>query len=81
MEQIQQYLKAEMKFDQMLGWISMILLVLATACTAFDIIPANKVFYFIGSITWAWVGVLWRQPSLWVLNSILTVIYIIGYFY
>jgi hypothetical protein len=81
MEQIQQYLKDKMTFDQILGWVSMILLILATGCTAFDVVPANKIFYFIGSITWAWVGFLWRQPSLWALNSILTVIYIVGYFH
>jgi len=61
-----------------LKWLANIVIVLATITNAFDIIPANKVLFLLGCVLWAWVGFVWRQPSLWSLNIFCGLIYIIG---
>jgi hypothetical protein len=67
-----------MNIEFFLKWGSTLAILLATIATSFDFIPINKWLFLIGSLGWASVGIMWRQPSLWVLNSITSVIYITG---
>ena len=63
-----------------LKWASTIIILLAAATTSLDITPLNKYLFFLGSFTWTCVGILWKQPSLWLGNGILTAIYLVGFF-
>ena len=67
--------------DFYLKWVATAVIVLATLANAFDIVPLNKILFLLGSVLWAWVGVLWRQPSLWILNAFCGLLYIIGLIY
>lgn len=67
-----------MKLDFYLKWLATLAIVLATLANAFDVVPLNKVLFLIGCGLWGWVGVLWRQPSLWGLNAFCGVVYIVG---
>lgn len=67
-----------MKLDWYLKWTAMAVIVLATLANAFDIVPANKVLFLAGCVLWTWVGVLWRQPSLWILNLFCGIVYVVG---
>lgn len=68
------------RFDRefVLKWSANLVIVAATMTTAFDITPINKLFFLLGCIMWAWVGMLWRQPSLWSLNLFCGIIYLAG---
>jgi hypothetical protein len=67
--------------DFYVKWVATAVIVLATLANAFDIVPLNKILFLLGSVLWAWVGVLWRQPSLWILNVFCGLFYIIGLIY
>lgn len=67
-----------MKFEFYLKWIAHGVIVLATLATAFDISPANKVLFLLGSVLWAWIGIRWKQPSLWTLNVFCASMYVVG---
>jgi hypothetical protein len=67
-----------MKLDFYLKWLATFVIVLATLANAFDVVPLNKILFLLGCGLWAWVGVLWRQPSLWGLNVFCGLVYIVG---
>ena len=67
-----------MKLDFYLKWLATFVIVLATLANAFDVVPLNKILFLLGCGLWAWVGILWRQPSLWSLNIFCGVVYIVG---
>lgn len=67
-----------MKLDFLLKWTATAIIVVATMATAFDVVPLNKVLFLVGSVLWGWVGVLWRQPSLWGLNAFCVIVYSVG---
>lgn len=64
--------------DFYVKWAAMLMVVAATLTTAFDINPLNKILFLLGCILWTWVGVLWKQPSLWILNIFCAMVYIVG---
>jgi len=66
------------RLEPLLKWLAHGVIVAATLATAFDFTPANKVLFLMGCALWAWVGVIWRQPSLWSLNVFCSFIYLIG---
>lgn len=61
-----------------LEWVSTLVLVIGVVLTSFNIYPLNLVFSLLGNVGWAVVSVAWRKWSLLVIQSIVTVIYIIG---
>ena len=67
-----------MKLDFYLKWLATVVIVLATLANAFDIVPLNKMLFLLGCGLWGWVGILWKQPSLWALNIFCGAVYIIG---
>lgn len=62
-----------------LKWSSTFLILAAALATSFDYTPLNKYLFFAGSFTWTCVGMIWRQPSLWLGNAVLTIIYLLGF--
>lgn len=62
-----------------LKWSSTFLILAAALATSFDFNPLNKYLFFAGSFTWTCVGIIWRQPSLWLGNAVLTIIYLLGF--
>jgi hypothetical protein len=66
------------KFEFCVKWLSTVIILLATVATSFDFTPLNKWLFLLGSLGWAVVGLVWRQPSLYILNFITATIYCIG---
>lgn len=63
---------------QWLAWTGTTILLVAATMAAFNIYPWY-IYAFIGSNTlWVLIGLLWKERSLVVLNSGLTVIYVAG---
>jgi hypothetical protein len=67
--------------EWILKWSSNFLILLGAFATSFDYTPLNKYLFLTGSITWTLVGIMWRQPSLWTGNAILSLVYVIGFLY
>jgi len=61
-----------------LKWLAFAFIILATLLTSFDVNPANKYFFLTGTLLWTWVGLIWRQPSVWALNLFCVIVYILG---
>lgn len=67
------------KLDFYLKWTATTVIVVASLANAFDINPLNKILFLVGCGLWAWVGILWKQPSLWMLNVFCALVYIVGF--
>lgn len=48
--------------------------------TAHDVYPWYKFSGVVCALLWLWLGYLWRQPSLMILNVIMVLIYLKGIF-
>jgi hypothetical protein len=66
--------------EWILKWSANIVILFAAVATSFDFTPLNKYLFLAGSLGWMLVGILWRQPSLWTMNAVVSAIYIIGFF-
>jgi|TARA_R110001632_G_scaffold89866_2_gene193456 energy-coupling factor transporter transmembrane protein EcfT len=53
-----------------LKWLASIVLVHAMAFTALDMYPYNMYLQFVGVLGWFFVGMLWHDRALIVLNAI-----------
>lgn len=63
------------RHETVIAWISNIFIVAAGICTSQDIIPLNKYLYFIAAAGWFFVGIVWRQSSVWGLNLFLMLMF------
>ena len=61
-------------------WSATILTLVHVALVSYDISPAYKFTGILIGFLWMWIGHLWREPSLVILNLILNVIYFAGLF-
>lgn len=61
-------------------WASTILTLVHVGLVSYDITPAYKFTGISVGLLWMWLGYLWREPSLVVLNLILNIIYFAGLF-
>ncbi len=68
------------KLEWILKWSANIVVIAAAIATSFDFVPLNKYLFLLGSIFWMLVGFVWRQPSLWSMNLLISLIYILGFF-
>lgn len=59
-------------------WTCTVVLLAGVALTSFNIYPANIWFLLVGNIGWIALGWIWRKWSLIILQTIITVIYILG---
>ena len=53
-----------------LKWLSSLILVVAMACTSLDMYPYNMYLQFVGVLGWFFVGMLWHDRALIVLNAV-----------
>ena len=67
------------KPEWILKWTANLVILVAAIATSFDFVPLNKYLFLIGSLAWMAVGILWRQPSLWTMNLVVSGIYILGF--
>jgi len=63
---------------QWLAWCATVSLICGSMLASFNIYPWYSIAFMIANTLWIVVGVLWRERSLVVMNSAITLIYIIG---
>lgn len=61
-----------------LKWIGVTSIILGTALTSLDIAQWAVVSFTVGSAAWLYVGIHWRERSLWMLNGILLCVNMFG---
>jgi hypothetical protein len=71
-------MKILQKYEFLIKWVSTVLVIIGAYLTAVDITPLNKIVLLISSTGWVITGLLWKQPSLWVLNAYLVIVYAYG---
>ena len=59
-------------------WGSTIILLCGAALTSLNIYPMNVFLSLAGNLGWLVVSVMWRKPSLIVIQLVITVIYVAG---
>ena len=60
-------------------WVSVFLILFATVARSVGTIPQYDMWFgLFGTLGWAWVGYLWHDRALLVLNSILVTLLVIG---
>jgi hypothetical protein len=69
------------RYEVVIKWLAHAVIIAATLTTAFDITALNKILFLIGCFLWTWVGLIWKQPSLWTLNIFCGIVYILGIFF
>jgi len=70
--------KVVQKPYQWLAWFATACLLVSALLAAFNIHPWYVIAFTFSSSLWVVIGVLWREKSLIVLNSGLTLIYVLG---
>ena len=63
---------------QPIAWFGTTVLLIAATLAAFNIYPWYVYMFCLANGIWVFVGVLWREQSLIVLNAGLTLIYLAG---
>ncbi len=63
---------------QWLAWLSTASLLVAAGLAAFNIHPLYIFAFILSNSLWTLVGILWKENSLIVMNTGLTLIYIVG---
>ena len=64
-----------------LKWASSIILSSGLCLTALNIYPLNLYIQLIGVLGWLWVGVLWKDYSIILINAVGTIILASGVIY
>jgi len=64
--------------DFILEWGITLTLIVGVALTSFNIFPLNLWVSMIGNIGWLYLGYIWKKWSLFVVQLVITAIYIIG---
>jgi hypothetical protein len=59
-------------------WLCTAILLVGVALTSFNIFPLNLWVLFIGNLGWVGLGIIWRKWSLIVMQTVITLIYIVG---
>lgn len=68
------------RVEWLLKWTANIVILIAAIATSFDVVPLNKYLFLMGSLCWMLVGFIWRQPSLWTMNLVVSTIYVVGFY-
>jgi hypothetical protein len=61
-----------------LKWIATAILIIGTAVNSLGYYPAGPIILAVGGILWLIVSIRWREPSLIVVNSVMTATGIAG---
>lgn len=64
--------------DSIIEWTLTVMLIAGVALTSFNVYPLNLWVSMIGNFGWLYLGWYWRKWSLFVVQLIITVIYILG---
>ena len=59
-------------------WIASIILLIGLTLTSNNIYPLNLFFMIVGTAAWAWVGFIWHDRSLLLLNGASCIIALSG---
>ncbi len=70
----------EKQLEFWIKWTASPMALIHVYVTAHDIAPWYKFTGIICAALWLWLGYLWRQPSLMILNVIMVLIYVKGIF-
>ena len=71
-------MKVQPKPYQKLAWTATAMVIVAALLPSFNVYPLYVFIFTAASVLWTYVRWLWREKSLYVLNGILTLIYILG---
>ena len=66
------------KIDWWVKWAATFASLALVICNSYDFTPYDKWMGLLAANLWMWVGVLWREPAMWIPNSIFAAIYISG---
>lgn len=66
------------KIEFIFEWGSTIILLCGAALTSLNIYPMNVFLSLAGNLGWLVVSVMWRKPSLIVIQLVITIIYVAG---
>jgi hypothetical protein len=66
--------RAEFVFE----WSSTIILLIGAALTSLNIYPMNVFLSLAGNVGWLVVSIMWRKPSLIVIQLVISFIYVAG---
>lgn len=59
-------------------WISSLVIIVGMIMSSLNIYPYNLYVHLLGVLGWLWVGFLWHDRALILLNAIAVVIFILG---
>ena len=79
MAHILQLIKSK-PLDFYIKWAASFIALLHVYLTAHDIAPYYKFSGILNASLWVWLSLLWREPSLILLNTIMVSIYLKGIF-
>ena len=68
-----------MKLDFYIKWLATTSSLILVICNSYDIMPYDKIMGLVAAGLWGLVGVLWREPAMWIPNCIFAAIYIAGF--
>lgn len=66
------------KIEFVFEWGSTFILLCGAALTSLNIYPMNVFMSLAGNLGWLVVSLMWRKPSLIVIQLVITVIYVAG---
>jgi hypothetical protein len=64
--------------DFYIKWLATLTGLTLVILTSYDITPLNKYFGALTALLWFVVGVLWREPSMYIINIVFMIVYISG---
>lgn len=70
-----------MTVDQYLKWIATVILIIGTAVNSLGYYPAGPLILALGGVIWLAVSIMWREASLIVTNSVMTLTGLAGLCY
>ena len=59
-------------------WGSTVLVIVGALLTSFNTYPLNIYVILVGNFGWMIIGLMWKKPSLIIIQTVLTLIYIAG---
>ena len=59
-------------------WLCTLVLIVGVALTSYNVYPLNIWLSFLGNLGWMVLGYIWRKWSLFIVELIITIIYIAG---
>jgi len=68
----------QIKPYQRLAWFASAVLIASAVAASKNLYPWFIYGFLFSNLLWVLIGVLWREKSLIVMNTVLTIIYIIG---